>query len=122
MNVVLVDELVKALASLCEEANSINCLETGPEFAVNAWEVHPRVKTTNVGLVIEAFSALLSEGRGVSGVELETYRTPYYAEDVMGGSSQGLIQVFFGTADRTYHITIRQQSVHAQGGTPYGSQ
>lgn len=117
MNVVLVDGLVKALASLVEDANSISCLETGPKFGDSHLGESP-----NIGLVIDAFSDLLSEGRDVSGVEIRSYRTPYYAGDILGGSCKGTIQVLFGTARKTYHITIRQQSVHAQGGTPYGSQ
>lgn len=118
MNVVLVDELVKALASLVEGANSVSCLETGPEFGTN----YPMVTAPNIGLVIDAFSDLLSEGRDVSGVEVRSYRTPCFAEESWLVPQKGTVQILFGTARKTYHITIRQQSVHAQGGTPYGSQ
>lgn len=113
MNIVLVDGLVKALASLIEDANSINCLETSTES-----EKGPRSPSQDLSLIIDAFRDLLSEGRNVSGVEIETCRTPFYPEDMLGFSTQGAIQLFWGTGTRTYHITIRQQRGHAQGGTP----
>lgn len=117
MNGVLVDELIAALASLVEDA--VLSLE---DVCVGYQKVQRTgLSKEQLDTVFEVFRNLLNGGRDISGVEIRCRDTSIYDwEEFL--PSPGEITILHRSRTRTSYITIRQQSVHAQGGSPYGTQ
>lgn len=112
---VQIDGLVMALASIIEDASTLKCT------MVNHKSLCGSSESEELSVVIDMFRHLLEMGRTVDDVEVIGYQTPVndWVEFV---PQKGTVQILFRTDSRTYTITIRQQSVHAQGGVPYGHQ
>lgn len=109
MNAVLVDELILALASLVEEASHIDGLEV--EFK----SVREGLCTPEQRNVIDTFFRdILSQGRNVQDVMLRSHENS--SEDWYEFiPKKGEISIIAQTDKRVHTLTIRQQSVHAQG-------
>ncbi len=108
-----VDGLVTALVSLSKDTSVL-------ERASSAAVLPPSEE--GYTLFRHTLTTLLRAGRGVTDMSV-TVCSNLVSEEMMGGApKRGEIRISFVNDTERFTITIRQQSVHARGGLPYGTQ
>lgn len=104
-----IDGLVMALASIIEEASTLECTMVNRKCLPNSSE------SAELSTVIDMFRCLLEAGRTVNSIEVEGCQAS--SMDWEGFQPQkGEVSLLFTDGKVTYTITIVQQSVHARGG------